>query len=233
MVNSKGGSGPVAVWLAACSLLVAGAMAGDARQAPPVRQRPRTGLVVLRGADFARPIASAKPLPQHAIPRPLSDAEKNGLLGAGTPFRAKSFVVASGFYSRLTVSQPQDVHGQLHFDDSWIVMGAATAFYPGVDNSVAIWEPPYHAGPLLIVNIVLSPGRRYLFDFALGASTQDAAFEFGNAARSLGTSSMNGGHVLAVVEDAGAVHLWLRPAAGAPPPAWWSFYSLEVTELRQ
>jgi len=234
MMNSARRSGSVAAWLVACGLFFAAGATGDgAQQSLPVRQKPRAGFVVLRGADFARPIALAKALPQNAVPRPLSLVEKNALLGAGAPSRTKSFVVAPSIYSRLTVSQPQDMHGQLHFDDSWIVMGAATAFTPGVDNSVAIWEPPYHGGPLLIINIILSPGHRYLFDFALGASPENAVFEFGNAAGSLGTSVLSSGHVLAVVEDAAEVHLWLRPAAGAMAPAWWSFYNLEVTELRQ
>jgi hypothetical protein len=232
MMNSVRRSGYTAAWLVACGFLTAGAIGSGSQQAPPGRQKPRAGFVLLRGADFARPIALAKALPQNTVPKPLSVAEKNTLLGAGAPLRTKSFVVAPLIYSRLTVSQPQDMHGQLHFDDPWIVMGAATAFTPGMDNSVAIWEPPYHGGPLLIINIVLSPGHRYLFDFALGAAIENAVFEFGSAARSLGTSVLSSGHVLAVVEDAAEVHLWLRPADGGPAPAWWSFYSLEVTELR-
>jgi len=233
MIDSARRSGPVAALLVACGLVAAGALLGEAGQAARGRPRLRTGLVVLRGADFARPIAPAKPLPQHAVPRPLSIAEKNALLNGGAPPRTKSSVVALGVYSRLTVSQPQDPHGQLHFDDAWMVMGSGAAFHPGVDNSIAIWEPPYRGGPLLVINIIMSPGRRYLFDFALAASAENATFEFGNAAHSLQTSLLDSGHVLALVEDAADFHLWLRPAANAPTPAWWSFYSLEVTEILQ
>ncbi|HVP91093.1 MAG TPA: hypothetical protein VMS75_07730 [Terriglobales bacterium] len=231
MIDSIRKSGPLVSLLVACGLVAAGAILGEAGQASRGRPRLRTGLVVLRGADFARPIALARPLPQHAVPRPLSAAEKNALLREGAPPRTKSFVVAPSIYSRLTVSQPQDPHGQLHFDDAWVVMGSGAAFSPGVDNSVAVWEPPYRVGPLMIINIVMNPGRRYLFDFALAASIENAAFEFGNAEHSLQTSSLDSGHVLAVVEDATDLHLWLRPAANAPTLAWWRFYSLEVTEL--